>query len=479
MLQCSQNSAQGSLESMDPMPVEGSPETLAECLSTECPVPVEAGLPARAAVTTLTQNVLGSGVLALPYAMCSAGILGGLALLIFVYLLSVFTINKQIKGYYGAAQLTAGRRTAMWAEIWVLCTNVGLCISYVIVLGDFSFALAQKFGFAAWTSKEECMAVLVVCICWPLSCAPSLGFLRWMSMLGLLSVLFCALVAGVRYWDGSYFPDSGPPSLSSFNPSSFGQCFPILVGAFGAHTNIPLLYKELAPGAKTPNWGRTEAGKADFWKMIKVITISLTIACCVYGWVGIIVYATFGFETKGDFSDNFRPDDQLLAAPLAGQAILQECLEYAGIEVVLRLTMACAICSSFALMMISARTAACNLFLYPLGFVVTPVLRTMAATCLTAICLGVAVVAKQIDTVLAYNGSVFATPVCFVAPPLMYLCLPRQSRRRSSSCLCALSAFAGLAFGLYGFWVTLHKKTIKEEAWVGWQMFTTRHLRMA
>lgn len=29
-----------------------------------------------------------------------------------------------------------------------------------------------------------------------------------------------------------------------------------------------------------------------------------------------------GFETKGDFSDNFRPDDQLLAAPLAGQAIL-------------------------------------------------------------------------------------------------------------------------------------------------------------
>lgn len=147
-----------------------------------------------------------------------------------------------------------------------------------------------------------------------------------------------------------------------------------------------------------------------------------------------------GFETKGDFSDNFRPDDQLLAAPLAGQAILQECLEYAGIEVVLRLTMACAcgdqelgkwianpsrfsplhvdtstgmstknqptfddlrICSSFALMMISARqksqksnswetqtvffepavlsattlkqifwarTAACNLFLYPLGF---------------------------------------------------------------------------------------------------------------
>ena len=34
------------------------------------------GIP-KAAVTTLTQNVLGSGVLALPFAMCSAGIFGG------------------------------------------------------------------------------------------------------------------------------------------------------------------------------------------------------------------------------------------------------------------------------------------------------------------------------------------------------------------------------------------------------------------
>ena len=28
-------------------------------------------------------------------------------------------------------------------------------------------------------------------------------------MLGLASVLFCTLVAGVRYWDGSYFDASG------------------------------------------------------------------------------------------------------------------------------------------------------------------------------------------------------------------------------------------------------------------------------
>lgn len=51
-----------------------------------------------------------------------------------------------------------------------------------------------------------------------------------------------------------------------------------LQGAFGAHTNIPLLYKELAPGAKTPNWGRTEA------RTELLDTFSLTKEHCATLW---------------------------------------------------------------------------------------------------------------------------------------------------------------------------------------------------
>lgn len=76
--------------------------------------------------------------------------------------------------------------------------------------------------------------------------------------------------------------------------------FPPYAGAFGAHTNIPLLYKEVAPNAKSPNWGWTEekltsfessnaceAGEADWRKMIKVIAASLSISCVVYGCRGL------------------------------------------------------------------------------------------------------------------------------------------------------------------------------------------------
>ena len=62
-----------------------------------------------------------------------------------------------------------------------------------------------------------------------------------MSLLGLASVLFCVLVSGVRYWDGSYFA-SGPPEISSFEAKSFGHCFPILVGAWELYTYIIINY---------------------------------------------------------------------------------------------------------------------------------------------------------------------------------------------------------------------------------------------
>lgn len=362
-------------------------------------------------------------------------------MLLLVYSMSVFTMGVLVAlsnalgtfSYKGAAEHTLGHRLAVWVEIWVLCCNIGLCTSYPILLGDFGYALSQQLGFAEWTSRKGCMAVMVGCICWPLSCAPSLGFLRGMSLLGLASICFCAVCAGIRYFDGSYY--TGAVNLDMLRLDTFGDCFPILVGAFGAHTNIPLLYREVAPQAGASNFGDTQAGRAAFRQMMSVIGCSLSIACVVYGWVGIVVYATFGSSTKSDFSENFRADDNLLA--------------------VLRVTMMCAICGSYSLMLMSARAAAFNLFLQPHGLEMTRLWRIAISTALTAFGFGVAVAADQISTVLAYNGSVFATPTCFIAPAIMYLRLPRQSQSKSWRVLCVLSAVAGAAFAILGIVVTV------------------------
>mmetsp|Transcript_101904 Transcript_101904/g.328721 ORF Transcript_101904/g.328721 Transcript_101904/m.328721 type:complete len:93 (-) Transcript_101904:105-383(-) len=55
-----------------------------------------------------------------------------------------------------------------------------------------------------------------------------------------------------------------------------------------------------------------------------------------------------------------------------------------------------------------------------------------------------------VGTVLAYNGSIFGTPICYIAPALMYLRLPKASQKplwRYSSLLCAV---LGIGFGIFG-----------------------------
>lgn len=385
----------------------------------------------------MTQNILGAGILALPFAFKSAGLAGGVLLLGLVYVLSVGSMSILVLlanhvgefSYGGAANCTLGRRSSVMMEVWVLVYNLGICISYPILLGDFLFALAAYCELAHLTSKLGCMALAVLLICWPLSCAPSLGGLQWMSAIGIAGILFTSLAVMLRYADGTY---NGPDrnNFAILEAKTFGSCFPILVGAFGAHYNIPSLYREVAPGAGAAEWGTTAEGSAAFRRMMKIICAAVTLSGLVYGWVGLVVYATFGTSTHSDFTENFSPAD--------------------GWLVLVRLTMAFAICASFPLTMVSARNAAFNIALQPRGMVMSSSLRIMLTTALTALCLGLAAAAGDIGVVLAYNGSVFGTPVCYIAPAIMYLRLPRQHQKRRWRALCILSAGAGLVFGLLG-----------------------------
>merc|ERR1719162_985265 len=55
--------------------------------------------------------------------------------------------------------------------------------------------------------------------------------------------------------------------------------------------------------------------------------------------------------------------------------------------------------------------------------------RILVTTLLTLFCLLIAAVAGDIGTVLSYNGAVFGTPVCYIAPAMMYVVLPYAHMR--------------------------------------------------
>jgi len=200
---------------------------------------------------------------------------------------------------------------------------------------------------------------------------------------------------------------------------TFGDCFPILVGAFGAHYNIPRLYREVKADVSVE--------ESAYRRMMRVIVYSLTISSIIYGTVGIVVYATFGKSTKSDFSTNFKANDELL--------------------VVVRICMTLAISVSFPLTMLGVRDTAIDMMKRA---AVNTSSRIAVATTLCLCCLLLAVAVNNFGTVLAYNGAVFGTPVCYVAPAVMYNYLPKHKQTQCWHVACWSCAILGVLFSILG-----------------------------
>merc|ERR1740117_1493356 len=108
-------------------------------------------------------------------------------------------------GYKAIAEKTLGGHWPSVASFFVLFYNLGICVSYPVLLGDFLYALALSFKITAvFSSKRLCMTIAVVCICWPLSCASTLSGLTRVSVVGLAGIAFSCVAVVKRYLDDTY-----------------------------------------------------------------------------------------------------------------------------------------------------------------------------------------------------------------------------------------------------------------------------------
>eukprot|EP00927_Polykrikos_kofoidii_P002192 TRINITY_DN10859_c0_g2_i1.p1 TRINITY_DN10859_c0_g2~~TRINITY_DN10859_c0_g2_i1.p1 ORF type:complete len:451 (-),score=66.04 TRINITY_DN10859_c0_g2_i1:9-1361(-) len=413
-------------------------------------------LPVPWAIVTLTQNILGAGILTLPFAFKCAGLLGAIALISLIFGLSVLSMGVLLLvsnhcgefSYSGLALRSLGDRSSTLVSMAVLFFTLGGGISYPILLGQFLQLVGVELGAPDWFTVNLWMAIAIILVGWPLSCAPSLGFLMRASLAGLTSILFTVMVVVLRYFDNTY---DGPEknNFSMLEVQTFGEGFPVLVCAFGAHYCIPLLYHEVAPkiGALATLGPSMSVGSSEedtnvaFGRMMRVIVGAVSLSTVVYSTVGFVVYATFGQTTESDFSINFAADDKLLLA--------------------VRLSLSVAICVSFPLCLVSARDALFNIVLKPRGWRMTPAVRITVSTILSAFCLSVAMLSGDVGVVSAYSGSVFGTPVCFIIPPVMYLCLPRQYQQPKWRAFCIVCTGLGaffFAFGIYSTTMSVLKK---------------------
>ncbi|XP_026765098.1 proton-coupled amino acid transporter-like protein pathetic isoform X1 [Galleria mellonella] len=270
------------------------------------------------ALAHLLKASLGSGVLAMPLAFKSAGLLVGSIGTILVGFICAHAINMLVKtsqqlcvevkkpslGYADTCDLVFqngpkpvqkfapfARELADWA---LALTHMGACCVYVVVIAESFKQISDVYGGPNWTVTIYCALTLVILV--PLTQITKLKYL----------VPFSALANFV--WLGSilisiYYCLRDPPKVSERNlatsitgvPNFISTC---LFAMEGIGVVMPVENEMTKP--------------QHFLGCPGVLNIAMVIVVLMYGFVGFSGYLKYGDEARGSLTLNL-PQDEILA----------------------------------------------------------------------------------------------------------------------------------------------------------------------
>eukprot|EP00606_Chrysophyceae_sp_TOSAG23-5_P000983 GSChrysophyteH2.ASY1.ANO1.646.1 assembled CDS len=280
----------------------------------------------------LANNILGSGMLGLPYAYSNTGWYLGSFLIIAagtskcicsafaLHFLSECAIKRKLpSSFYSVAEACMPRFTLLIdAAVTIKC--FGVATSYLIVVGDTMPAVMEFMGAAqALRSRNFWITLFWLCFAVPLSCLRTLEKLKFTAVLSICFVFFLAIlvVAFSFHIYSSHELDAceavlpgeeckGPTSDVILNWET-GQVFPIFVFGFTCQQNIFSIVNEI----ENPTIGRVN----------KVIVGSIGTAVATYLAVAACGYATYGSLVESDVLLNY-PRNELTTVARCFVALL-------------------------------------------------------------------------------------------------------------------------------------------------------------
>ncbi|WCJ35757.1 Transmembrane amino acid transporter family protein [Euphorbia peplus] len=265
------------------------------------------------AVSNLSTTIIGAGIMALPATMKVLGLVLGIALILFVALLTERSIAfllryskpRKVSSYGGLMADAFGLSGKVLLQISVLLNNIGTLIVYMIIIGDVisgtsssgvhhSGLLEQWFGNYWWTGRTCVLLFLTLAVFTPLAFFKRIDSLKYTSALAVaLAVVFLVITAGITVFklvNGSIGMPRLLPDVT--NLTSFWNLFtvvPVLVTAFICHFNVHTIQNELEDS-----------------KMIQpVVWTSLALCSTVYIMTSFFGILLFGDSTLDDVLANF------------------------------------------------------------------------------------------------------------------------------------------------------------------------------
>ena len=361
----------------------------------------------------LTCNLIGSGMLAMPWALKESSLISGCVIL---GLLAVFNAISMILlakccdmarsfSYQKIGTRALGATAGVVIQITMLAYTFSSCLSYIILIGDFvpnavESMRPDRFGLDATDLRLYVILIISLAILLPLSFIRNLYSLRFTSAIAMLAI-FYTLGLTLQSLHGHLTPMPRDLELWAFPVCSW-RALAVMNVAFTAHYNGPRFFQEL------------ENRSLSRFSMVNAIAMSASLA--IYASIAVAGYWRFSAGVQGDLMLNFETNDV-----------------YA---IVARISLAIGMAFSFPLCFHSIRTSTFALFCPDLLIPAHQTLRSPKYVLVTLLLVGInvilGIVLTQIETVMSYKGSILGCAIVYIFPALMYLALKKRERIRAA-----------------------------------------------
>lgn len=274
---------------------------------------MEAKATITSSVLNLINNIVGAGLLSLPWCMKEATLMTGIIAAVIIAVLNAYSFVMlawccEYSGsfsYKKMGQEAFGTTWGVIIQVFVLCYTFGSCVSYVVLTAD--FLIDKDSGvFVEWadgtilTNRPFLLTALAVFVLVPLASLKSLHHLRYTSFFSVICTLYTMYLLVYKLQDKGLSHDV---EYIGF-PVGVWQACPILNVAFTAHYNGPRYYQELS--------------NRSIPRFTAVVTIALLSSLLIYGAVGVCGFLTFGGDVDGDVFNNLsKSDPQAITGRLA------------------------------------------------------------------------------------------------------------------------------------------------------------------
>ncbi|TMW54995.1 hypothetical protein Poli38472_014766 [Pythium oligandrum] len=253
---------------------------------------------------TLTNTILGSGTLAVPYAIASSGWLLGNAVMLAIALITRYSVYLLLSAsdragvncartYESIGHYTMGGFGTKLAEFTFIFGGFGTLVSYFMFITDLFTVVLGVDQAHKWIVTCVCMS----CVILPLSLTRRLGRLRLSSVLAVLSITYVVafvLIAFFVVYNNSTATvsslDFSRVQAVRFEPGSV-YTVTLLIAAFACHNTALPVYDELR--------NRT------IQRMDRAVLGAISIAFLLYEAIGLFGYLQFGDATKDNILLNF------------------------------------------------------------------------------------------------------------------------------------------------------------------------------